>query len=237
MNKTIMFLCGVLSLILFTGIVSGQEGGGIGPFLPNESEGGGAPANETTPSNITFYDPEILEAFNNLTPRFGVKIINNQTWILVIVDLRDNSNITVIGTTEERRALSRQKDEWFQPVINEVLSTLSEDEFDDIRTSLRSFSGHISKKGFNKLVNDPRITAIHMDKPVYAVGSGVGIGIPTETENVTVSDEGFLAENISVTEPEVEIVENISEVVEIEEAPPSVWSRFVQFLKSLFGFG
>ena len=115
------------------------------------------PVNET---NISVeYDLEILEAFDNQT-KAGVK-----------VELNDNSNITITGTKEERKELLKQKDKWFEPVTDEVLAELSEDEFILQRESLRGFSGEITKEGFDKLINDTRVKAIYLDKVVYGVDS------------------------------------------------------------------
>lgn len=117
------------------------------------------------------YDSELIEIYNNLT--FAeqnrlhnatnyetLKIINNEVWLKVIVRLKDNSGIIVEGTKEERKELIEQKEEWFKPRIDEVLSTLSEKDIRVAGKSSDGFDGLISEEGFEKLINDDRIKEI-----------------------------------------------------------------------------
>jgi len=110
------------------------------------------------------YDSGITEAFNNIT--FAeqnrvhnatnyetLKIIDNEVWLKVIVRLKDES-----GTLPEQ---VDERIEWFEPVIDEVLVTLNEREFKDIRRHSDGFSGLISKEGFDKLVQDERVWEIN----------------------------------------------------------------------------
>lgn len=144
-------------LFMFIILVSAQEkgeGGEPAPVLCNASDGGGGGiiSNETIK-----YDSEILEELNKTSE------------VRVIVKLKDNSNITVIGTKEERRALLKQIDEWFKPVIDEVLTNISEDEFKLIKKSSNGFSGYITEEGFDKLIKDEKVKSIYLDK----IGSAV----------------------------------------------------------------
>ena len=87
---------------------------------------------------------------------------NDEEWVFVIVRLEDNSNIEITGTKEERRDLINQRDEWFKSKIDGVLSTLSEDEIGDTGKLSTGFGGTITRRGFDKLVNDPRIKSISL---------------------------------------------------------------------------
>jgi hypothetical protein len=104
---------------------------------------------ETNASNYTAeYDAGILEAFKN------------DTWVPVLVRLVDNSNITITGTKDERRVLSKQVYDWFQPVIDEVLGTLSGDEFRLIGKRSDGFEGYVTKEGFDKLLVNAAVRKI-----------------------------------------------------------------------------
>ena len=106
------------------------------------------------------YDSAIADAFEN------------QTSVKIIVELKDDSGIIVEGTKQERMTLMNQKDEWFKPKIEEVLSSLPEDSFDLLRKSSNGFSGTIDEKGFEILVNNSLVSAIYMDVEVQATENG-----------------------------------------------------------------
>ncbi len=156
-----------LFLVSFTSLATAQttgSGGATAPTLSNTSAGGGGGASNE--SNYTAeYDPEILDAFDN------------KTWVSVLVRLADNSNITITGTKEERRAISRQRDEWFKPVIDEVLATLSETEFKLSSKRFDGFSGEITKEGFTKLLKDERVGVIHqtLKSDAFAVEKNLSV--------------------------------------------------------------
>lgn len=78
----------------------------------------------------------------------------------VLVRLVDNSNITIEGTNDERAAKLVQRDEWFKPVIDEVLSTLPESEIRDVSRRSNGFSGYITKQGFDILLDNPHVRKI-----------------------------------------------------------------------------
>lgn len=110
-------------------------------------------------SNYTAeYDSAIIDAFEEL----------NQTWVRVIVRLVDNSGINITGTKEQRRNLSRQVDIWFSPVVDDVVASLSEDEFEMNSRRFNGFSGLTTQEGFEKLINDPRVEAIYKNRIVSA---------------------------------------------------------------------
>ena len=100
---------------------------------------------EIIEANVS-YDSQILEEFK----------INE--WVNVIIKLKDDSNIIDIS----------EKNRWFEPRREEVLATLSENEFKLGRRSSRGFHGEINKKGFDKLLRDKRVDAIYWNRPVYA---------------------------------------------------------------------
>ena len=75
------------------------------------------------------YNSEILEGFES------------SEVVHVLVDLKDMSN-TSAPNVEER-------DAWFKPKIDEVLATLSTNEFNLVRKSSTGFRGEITEKGFN----------------------------------------------------------------------------------------
>ena len=81
------------------------------------------------------YDSKISESFNNLT--FAQEEINDSNgilmhysngnlWIRVIVELKDNSRIEIIGNKTEKRELTKQRDELFEPKIDEFISLPAE---------------------------------------------------------------------------------------------------------------
>ncbi len=109
-------------------------------------------------TNVTF-DSEILDA------------LETQSKVRAIIILKDNSRITIEGTKEERGNLLKQRDDWFEPRIDEILSSLFVEEFILIRRTSDGFFGEMSKNGLEKLVCDNRISAIYMDMPVYAAQS------------------------------------------------------------------
>ncbi len=91
------------------------------------------------------------EVDNNRAIMFDTEILkefNNNSKVSVLVRLKDTPNFVFTGTKEERRAISRQRDEWFKPVIDEVLATLSKDEFRFIGKLSNGFGGWITKKEF-----------------------------------------------------------------------------------------
>ena len=98
-----------------------------------------------------------------------LEIRDNQTWIRLIVRLKDNSGINVTGTREEKRELLKQKDQWFKPVIDEFLSTLDDEKFEFKGRSSQEIVVMTTKEGFDNLINDSRINKIHMDAIGHAI--------------------------------------------------------------------
>lgn len=109
-------------------------------------------------SESIHYDSGILEAFKT------------QTEVRVIVRLKDNSGITITGTKEEKIELLRQRDEWFKPIIEDVLATLPETEIRDVRRLSDGFGGYVTEEGFEILLKNS-----HVKKIIYSSTVGVGI--------------------------------------------------------------
>ena len=170
MNRRILFFCIILFITIYSSLVFAQD------ISLNETN------NETNTS--VEYDPEIVDAFNN------------QTWLPVIVRLVDNSNITITGTKEERRNLSRQRDEWFEQVSNDFLASLPENDFDGERMGSNGFVGFITKNGFYWLLNNSKVKKISWTK----------YGAQASLENKSKSDNVSEIEK----EPEFKIINNVS---------------------------
>ena len=152
--------------------------------------------NETN-QTLPYVDSSILPAFEN------------QAWIRVLVRLVDNSNITIAGTKEQRVMLSKQRDEWFNQVIDDVLTALSQSEFNLVSKRFNGFSGDIRKSGFDKLANDLRVSEI----------------------NLAYGASGYAAENNSAELNQTET--KPPEAVK----PLSFFQRIINFFKSLFRWG
>jgi len=129
---------------------------------------------ETFFSNVGVkYDSEIIKVINNITlaknmldkSTFTIlDITNNKTRVNVIVRLKDNSGIDITGTKEERENLLEQKEEWFKPRIDRILSSFSEEEFELQRELSNGFSGKITSSGFDKLINNLDVETIDWPK-------------------------------------------------------------------------
>lgn len=87
-------------------------------------------------------------------------LLNNAEWVLVIVTLRGNE-----FTTPEFQDNVKKKSE-VQKIQNAVLITLTKDDFQvsSQYQFIPSFAGKISKLGLEKLLRDPRVTSISIDR-------------------------------------------------------------------------
>lgn len=99
------------------------------------------------------YDSKIVDAFEI------------QSELRVLVRLKDNSNIVFNNSisSEQRKILIEQRDAWFRPKIDEVLSDISEDNIWSVEKLRTGFGALITKEGFDKLVNDPKVSGIYLD--------------------------------------------------------------------------
>ncbi|MBS3075037.1 hypothetical protein J4429_01110 [Candidatus Pacearchaeota archaeon] len=89
----------------------------------------------------------------------GLEIIDGKVWANVFIRLRDKSNIE---DNYEENNLSG--DEWFSLKSDEILSSLSNDEFLFVDKLSNGFSGKISLDGFLKLRKNDDITLISWPK-------------------------------------------------------------------------
>lgn len=130
------------------------------------------------------YEKELLESLNNQTlaenwinqSDYEIFKIDEQGTIWaheVIVRLKDNSGIVVEGSIEEKKKLMKQRDEWFKPIVEEVLSTLSEDEFRSYGKSSDGFGGQITKEGVDKLIKNKNVRKISWPKTIPRIFSGL----------------------------------------------------------------
>lgn len=129
------------------------------------------------------YESKVLKEFNS-----------GESWVDIKVDLRDTSDIIINGTKDERRGLLRQKDEWFVPVIDDVLSTLSKNEFNLTRKTTGGFRGKITKQGFDKLINDARVESVYYG---FVPSYGITDNNATEVED---SNNASLPSSIQIEE-------------------------------------
>ncbi len=115
------------------------------------------------------YDSDLLRAFDNrvyaewlmIDENFvGFEITDDKIWAKVIVRLKDNSGIGIVGTKEERRNLLKQRDEWFKPKIDEVLNTISKLDIKKIQKLSTGFGALITKEGFEKLIKNNNVKKV-----------------------------------------------------------------------------
>ena len=110
--------------------------------------------------------PSIFEDINfanNLIsqPNFiGLKIIDNEVWAKVSISIKDTSGIILVGTKEEKRELVNQQIEWANKEVQNILFNLSSEDIKEINQVSGGLFSLISKKGFNKLINNDRIDQI-----------------------------------------------------------------------------
>ena len=125
------------------------------------------------------YDSELTEYFKNQTlvektiiqkelDSYFLEIVNNKTWIDVIIKVKDFSNITISGkdSIEIQKVKDQQRNKIFNDVTNSILLTLSEEDFryKDRTISGRTFFGYVTEEGFNKLLNNSNIRAIYLEE-------------------------------------------------------------------------
>src|SRR4030042_189527 len=109
-------------------------------------------------SNESIIDPDIESEFE----KEGVEELR------LIVNLNDTSKILIKGNKEERREKINQIDDWFKPEIDTVLGDYSGEDFHLIKKRSRGFVADVTKKGYEKLVKDHRVSEIYIDRPISA---------------------------------------------------------------------
>ena len=96
----------------------------------------------------------------------------NETRLRLIVNLGDNSGISIIGIKEQRRAQIEQIDGWFDSYIDEFLADYSKDEsVRFISKGSRGFLAQITEEGFLELASDNRVRVLYYDAPVYGTNN------------------------------------------------------------------
>jgi succinate dehydrogenase/fumarate reductase cytochrome b subunit len=85
-----------------------------------------------------------------------------QDRIYVVITIVDNSGIVYNGTKDERHEQWVIQNQWYQNEINNVIKSLSENDFILYKKGAVSFSGLISEEGFEKMKQREDIKAIEL---------------------------------------------------------------------------
>ena len=92
---------------------------------------------------------------------------DNVTELRLIVNLRDDSDIIIIGDKNQRRDRLLQIDDWFKPRVDNVLKNYPEESgVKIIKKRSRGFVASVTEKGFTSLENDPYVSEIYIDRPL-----------------------------------------------------------------------
>jgi hypothetical protein len=117
----------------------------------------------TSPANVS-YDSELIGQF----------FLSD--WVHVTIKINDNTNISIQDT--DSVAVQKQKDDMHFALLNNtsnlILLSLSKNEFqlEGIFPWGNGFYGNITKKGFDKLLNDTRVKKIYADKEITNASAG-----------------------------------------------------------------
>jgi hypothetical protein len=119
---------------------------------------------DTNPANVS-YDSELIGQF----------LLSD--WVHVTVNVKDFSGITINyenDSVEVQTIKDSQRWDVYRNTSEAILSALSNEEFRLERKSEwgNGFSGNITKKGFDKLLNDTRIRKIYADKKITNASVG-----------------------------------------------------------------
>ena len=93
------------------------------------------------------YEQRILDEFNNSNNTMIINETANETWVSVIIYLKDKSE------------------------INNLISAFSDEEIRNIldrSISPNKISFEITRKGFDKLIEDGKVDKVYYNAPVYA---------------------------------------------------------------------
>ncbi len=173
--------------------------------------------NETNQINIPlpYIDQEILESFEN------------STWVEIMVGIRDNTgiNISQSDTKEQQTAKKMAKKAIFDPIIDAILSNLTEEEFNlKVRfLSGSQFYGEITKEGFDKISNNSNIAEIYLPPP--PAHASIPRAENFEEKKVT----GNISENETINEKTKQFEVN-------KEKKESLFDKIINFLKSILPF-
>lgn len=116
---------------------------------------------------FTNEDLAIQMMWDNKTNYQTLKIIDNEVWLKVTVELKDNSGIDVIGNKTEKIALSKEVDKWFGSKIDGVISALSDEDVRGTNKLSRGFGALISKQGLEKIIDNEDVKEVSW--PTYGV--------------------------------------------------------------------
>jgi len=130
------------------------------------------------------YDSSIVERFDN-----GSKTV------LIGVQIKDNSGISIGGTNEEKDALMEQQYNWSINKAQEVFETLSSEEITlrGDHVMIGAFEGNITKAGFDKLINNSDVESIYDMTGAYPAGASDA----SEQENNSFHPNESIFENSS----------------------------------------
>jgi len=86
-------------------------------------------------------------------------------WVSIAVILHDNSNISYNSDIKANKMIFRRKADLFEEAEDNVISTLSEKEFNLTYkfTSFNGFAGYITIEGLEKLANNPIVKKIELN--------------------------------------------------------------------------
>jgi uncharacterized membrane protein len=147
-NKNLMIIVGIIVLVVVGGIILinyyGKE---------DETQNG----NMLVSDAGVAYDKEIEEYFNDQTlvqelisrpirsHAISLEVIDNETWVSVIIDLKDFSE------------------------AEDLLSIFSDNEIKDISFGnlSKSIGADLTKEGFDKLIQDERVDKVYYSHPMY----------------------------------------------------------------------
>src|SRR3989344_2000552 len=151
------------------------------------------------------YDYDALEIMDNLILAREVlnestfpylEIFDNNVWINVIVRLKDKSNISITGSKEEKINLLSQREEWFEPKVDNVLSSLSKNEFKLQHKLVNGFSGWTTLEGYNKLISNPLIEKV--DWPKVKIKAMLNESVPLIGVDPYVWNLGYTGNGVKV---------------------------------------
>ena len=151
------------------------------------------------------YDYDALEIMDNLILAREVlnestfpylEIFDNNVWINVIVRLKDKSNISITGSKEEKINLLSQREEWFEPKVDNVLSSLSKNEFKLQHKLVNGFSGWTTLEGYNKLISNTLIEKV--DWPKVKIKAMLNESVPLIGVDPYVWNLGYTGNGVKV---------------------------------------
>ena len=172
-------------------------------------------ANQINKKDFVKYNPRVLDVFENQSYAkklinqadfIGLQIIDDKVWAKVLVNIKDNSGIEYSGTKEERLEQSKQRDKWFEPIIQEALDGITKTEIKNINKGFSGFGALVTKKAFEELISDDRIEKVIWSQygpkpflkesmPIINADDAWGSGYTGDGVKVCVIDSGVDSSN------------------------------------------